>query len=138
VDEAQAIKNPGSAQAKAVRRLKGAFRLALTGTPIENRLRELWSILAFTLPGFGTSARTRDNARALMRQLGVSAREGVSRSIAQLRVVNGRILGAVLNAVDFRSSAYHGGYGYYYQRFYGEESDGKRGKRGKRRASRVG
>jgi capsular exopolysaccharide synthesis family protein len=71
-------------------------------------------------------------------RLGVSAREAVSRSVSQLRVVNGRILGAVLNAVDFRSSAYHGGYGYYYQRFYGDESDGKRGKRGKRRASRVG
>ena len=52
VDEAQAIKNPGSAQAKAVRRIRGGFRLALTGTPIENRLRELWSILAFTLPGY--------------------------------------------------------------------------------------
>ena len=52
LDEAQAIKNPGSAQAKAVRRIKGAFRLALTGTPIENRLRELWSILTFTLPGY--------------------------------------------------------------------------------------
>jgi SNF2 family DNA or RNA helicase len=52
VDEAQAIKNPGSAQAKAIRRIKGGFRLALTGTPIENRLRELWSILAFALPGY--------------------------------------------------------------------------------------
>ena len=52
VDEAQAIKNPGSAQAKAVRRIRGGFRLALTGTPIENRLRELWSILTFTLPGY--------------------------------------------------------------------------------------
>jgi capsular exopolysaccharide synthesis family protein len=72
-------------------------------------------------------------------RLGVSAREAVSRSVSQLRVVNGRILGAVLNAVDFRSSAYHGGYGYYYQRFYGDESAGKSGrKRGKRRASRVG
>jgi capsular exopolysaccharide synthesis family protein len=68
-------------------------------------------------------------------RLGVSARDAVSRSVAQLRVVNGRILGAVLNAVDFRSSAYHGGYGYYYQRFYGDESVKRRGKR---RASRVG
>lgn len=52
VDEAQAIKNAGAAQAKAVRRLKGGFRLALTGTPIENRLMELWAILAAVLPGY--------------------------------------------------------------------------------------
>lgn len=52
VDEAQAIKNHGSAQAKAVRRIKAPFKLALTGTPIENRLLELWSILSFTLPGY--------------------------------------------------------------------------------------
>ncbi|HZS61903.1 MAG TPA: polysaccharide biosynthesis tyrosine autokinase [Gemmatimonadaceae bacterium] len=71
-------------------------------------------------------------------RLGVSAREAVSRSVAQLRVVNGRILGAVLNAVDFRSSGYHGGYGYYYQQFYGNESGDRGKKRGKRRASRVG
>jgi len=52
VDEAQAIKNAGSYQAKAVRRLQAPFKLALTGTPIENRLVELWSILAFALPGY--------------------------------------------------------------------------------------
>ncbi|HNX93860.1 MAG TPA: DEAD/DEAH box helicase [Holophaga sp.] len=57
VDEAQAIKNAGSAQAKAVRKLKAPFTLALTGTPIENRLLELWSILSFALPGyFGNEA----------------------------------------------------------------------------------
>lgn len=52
VDEAQAIKNAGSAQAKAVRRMRAPFKLALTGTPIENRLSELWSILTFALPGY--------------------------------------------------------------------------------------
>ena len=52
VDEAQAIKNAGSHQAKAVRRIQAPFKLALTGTPIENRLLELWSILAFVLPGY--------------------------------------------------------------------------------------
>jgi capsular exopolysaccharide synthesis family protein len=71
-------------------------------------------------------------------RIGASAREAVNRSVAQLRVVNGRILGAVLNAVDFRSSAYYGGYGYYYQRFYGNESGDRGKRRGKRRSSRVG
>jgi len=52
VDEAQGIKNAGSAQAKAVRRIRAPFKLALTGTPIENRLVELWSILAFALTGY--------------------------------------------------------------------------------------
>jgi SNF2 family DNA or RNA helicase len=52
VDEAQAIKNAGSAQAKAVRKLKAPCKLALTGTPIENRLLELWSIMAFALTGY--------------------------------------------------------------------------------------
>jgi len=53
-------------------------------------------------------------------RLGLTTREAVRRSIAQLRVVNGRILGAVLNAVDFRGGGYQGGYGYYYERFYGD------------------
>ncbi len=52
VDEAQSIKNAGSAQAKAVRKLKAPCKLALTGTPIENRLLELWSIMAFALTGY--------------------------------------------------------------------------------------
>lgn len=52
VDEAQAIKNAGSAQAKAVRKLKAPCKLALTGTPIENRLLELWSIMSFALTGY--------------------------------------------------------------------------------------
>jgi SNF2 family DNA or RNA helicase len=52
VDEAQAVKNASSFQAKAVRKLNASFKLALTGTPIENRLLELWSILAFALTGY--------------------------------------------------------------------------------------
>jgi non-specific serine/threonine protein kinase len=51
IDEAQAIKNPGSAQSLAVRKLKAHGRLALTGTPIENRLTDLWSIFDFINPG---------------------------------------------------------------------------------------
>ncbi len=52
IDEAQFIKNYGTAQAKAVRAVKASHRLALTGTPIENRLSELWSIFEYLMPGF--------------------------------------------------------------------------------------
>ncbi len=51
LDEAQAIKNPDSQTARAAYRLAAPFRLAMTGTPVENRLEELWSLLRFTNPG---------------------------------------------------------------------------------------
>ena len=52
LDEAQNIKNPQAKQSKAVRELEANFRIALTGTPLENRLSELWSILDFLNPGY--------------------------------------------------------------------------------------
>jgi superfamily II DNA or RNA helicase len=51
LDEAQAIKNPGAKQTKAVKALPSRWRLALTGTPVENRLGDLWSIFDFLNPG---------------------------------------------------------------------------------------
>lgn len=51
LDEAQAIKNPRTNAAGVARKLRAQQRLALTGTPIENHLEELWSIFAFTEPG---------------------------------------------------------------------------------------
>lgn len=51
LDEAQAVKNSLSRGAKAVRRLDAEHRIALTGTPVENRLAELWSIMDFLNPG---------------------------------------------------------------------------------------
>ncbi|MGE5186428.1 MAG: DEAD/DEAH box helicase, partial [Acidobacteriota bacterium] len=51
LDESQTIKNPDSQVARAAFRLKGAWKLALSGTPVENRLDELWSQLHFTNPG---------------------------------------------------------------------------------------
>ncbi|HYT40099.1 MAG TPA: SNF2-related protein, partial [Acidimicrobiia bacterium] len=51
VDEAQAIKNPASDTAQELRRIPARCRLALTGTPVENGLGDLWSILDFTNPG---------------------------------------------------------------------------------------
>ncbi len=50
-DEAQNIKNSATRQAQAVRSLPAGSRIALTGTPVENRLTELWSIMEFTSPG---------------------------------------------------------------------------------------
>ena len=52
LDEAQYVKNQKTAVSKAVRVLKAEYRFALTGTPIENRLSELWSIFDFLMPGF--------------------------------------------------------------------------------------
>lgn len=51
IDEAQAIKNPGAKQTRQVKKLKARTRIALTGTPVENRLSDLWSIFDFTNPG---------------------------------------------------------------------------------------
>jgi superfamily II DNA or RNA helicase len=51
LDEAQAIKNPGTARAKAAVSLKAGFRLALSGTPVENRTGELYSLMRFVAPG---------------------------------------------------------------------------------------
>lgn len=52
LDEAQNIKNPGAKQTQVIRGLNAQFRLALTGTPVENRLSELWSIMHFLNPGY--------------------------------------------------------------------------------------
>ncbi len=52
LDEAQNIKNPKAAQTKAILKLKAKHRLALTGTPVENRLLDLWSIFNFLNPGY--------------------------------------------------------------------------------------
>jgi non-specific serine/threonine protein kinase len=57
LDEAQAIKNPGAKQTRAVKAVKSTWRLALTGTPVENRLGDLWSIFDFLNPGLLGSAR---------------------------------------------------------------------------------
>lgn len=73
LDEAQFIKNPASKVAQLARELPGRHRLVLTGTPIENRLLDLWSLFAFALPGLlGTQAAfkrhySQDNPLALAR-----------------------------------------------------------------------
>ena len=81
LDEAQAIKNPANDTAQQLRRLNAHSRLALTGTPIENGLGDLWSILDFTNPGLvgtrsqfvnglsGTGEGARDQGERALRAL---------------------------------------------------------------------
>jgi hypothetical protein len=57
LDEAQAIKNPDAKQTRAVKKLKAGARLVLTGTPVENRLGDLWSIFDFVNPGLLGSSK---------------------------------------------------------------------------------
>lgn len=82
LDEAQAIKNPATRQTKAVKKLPARARIALTGTPIENRLGDLWSLFDFLNPGLLGStkvfqgfvktmqARERDQFGALRKLVG--------------------------------------------------------------------
>jgi SNF2 family DNA or RNA helicase len=66
LDEAQAIKNPTAKQTVAIRALASEWRLALTGTPVENRLGDLWSIFDFLNPGLlGTAREFRDLCKAM-------------------------------------------------------------------------
>lgn len=66
IDEAQAIKNPGTRQSKAVRQLHAEARFALTGTPVENNLGDLWSLFDFINPGLlGSRREFADFAKSL-------------------------------------------------------------------------
>jgi len=68
LDEAQAIKNAGTRQARAVKELRTAGRIALTGTPVENRLGDLWSLFDFLNPGLLGSAKAFTNFVKRMHQ----------------------------------------------------------------------
>ncbi|MEX0671320.1 MAG: DEAD/DEAH box helicase [Pirellulales bacterium] len=67
LDEAQAIKNAGSAQTRAVKRINASARIVLTGTPVENQLGDLWSLFDFCCPGLlGSPA----DFKAFLKRLG--------------------------------------------------------------------
>jgi superfamily II DNA or RNA helicase len=70
LDEAQKIKNPATRMARAIRRLRARHRLALTGTPLENRPMDLWSIMEFLQPGYLGSAQAfrRDVERPIVQR----------------------------------------------------------------------
>ena len=82
LDEAQKIKNPGTQMAQAARALRARHRLALTGTPIENRPSELWAIFDFLMPGYmGSAQRFRERYETPI------VRNGDGRASAALRRV---------------------------------------------------
>jgi len=69
LDEAQAIKNASSAQTKAVKKLHAEARIALTGTPVENHLGDLWSLFDFCCPGLlGSAGEFKQFVRGLGKQ----------------------------------------------------------------------
>jgi non-specific serine/threonine protein kinase len=70
LDEAQAIKNASSAQTKAVKKLRADVRIALTGTPVENQLGDLWSLFDFCCPGLLGSA---SQFKTFIRRIGKQA-----------------------------------------------------------------
>src|ERR1041384_6754485 len=74
LDEAQAIKNASTASAKAVRLLRGAHRLALSGTPVETPIGELWSLFDFLNRGMLGEARVLKMAGGLARNPAEEAR----------------------------------------------------------------
>ncbi len=66
LDEAQAIKNPAARQTRAVKRIRADARIVMTGTPIENRLSDLWSLFDFLCPGLlGTQAKFKEFTKKL-------------------------------------------------------------------------
>jgi superfamily II DNA or RNA helicase len=81
LDEAQAIKNANSESAKATRLLSGRHRLALSGTPVQNHLGELWSLFEFLNPGMLGSARAFQATTGGARIVEPQARELLSRAL---------------------------------------------------------
>src|SRR4029077_18506366 len=83
LDEAQNIKNADSATAQACKSIGADTRLALTGTPLENRLTELWSLFDFLMPGFlGTSDAFHDRfEHPIMVQADMTVRDRLKKRI---------------------------------------------------------
>lgn len=75
LDEAQKVKNPSAASTQAIRSIPAAYRVALTGTPIENHLSELWSIMEILNPGLlGSASQFREQFAVPIERLGDASR----------------------------------------------------------------
>ena len=90
LDEAQAIKNPNAKQTRAAKALKAEARIALTGTPVENHLGDLWSIFDFINPGLLGSAKEfgryhQGAGRAAAQPLRPAARSGPALHPARMK-----------------------------------------------------
>ncbi|MDD5036808.1 MAG: DEAD/DEAH box helicase, partial [Methylococcaceae bacterium] len=84
LDEAQNIKNPLAAQTKAILQLKADHRLALTGTPVENRLLDLWSIFNFLNPGYlGKQTQFRKNYELPIQRENNRGKSGLLRKLVE-------------------------------------------------------
>ena len=81
LDEAQAIKNAGSSQSKSVRKLKASGRIALTGTPVENQLGDLWSLFDFCVPGLLGSVK---QYRDFVKQMSKNQNAGAASALRKL------------------------------------------------------
>ena len=87
LDEAQMIKNPHTQTAMAVRQIRATHRFAMTGTPVENNLIELWSIFNFIMPGYlGNEQNFRRN---FVQEIGLPAEADISATNAPVNASNG-------------------------------------------------
>jgi len=84
IDEAQAIKNYQAETAKEVKKIKAKFKLALTGTPVENSVNEMWSIFDFLMPGYLNNI---DNFRSIygIKDIDENAQEIIKKLKAQVK-----------------------------------------------------
>ncbi len=86
LDEAQSIKNPSAKQTQAIKKLKSYVRFALTGTPVENRLLDLWSLFDFVAPGLLGSSRVFSNyGKKALKQSEEKGENGEGRFYAAVR-----------------------------------------------------
>ncbi|MBI1792100.1 MAG: DEAD/DEAH box helicase [Acidobacteria bacterium] len=81
LDEAQAIKNASSESAKAARLLRGNQRLAMSGTPVENHLGELWSLFEFLNPGMLGASSALQGSRSALRNPDEATRQMLSKAL---------------------------------------------------------
>jgi hypothetical protein len=86
LDEAQSIKNPSAKQTQAIKKLKSYVRFALTGTPVENRLLDLWSLFDLVAPGLlGSSRVFSDYGKQTLKQSEAQGGNGEGRFYAAVR-----------------------------------------------------